>query len=60
MYYVTFTNGGRREKTPMWDTYELAKESAEFLKFQGAKRVKIVGYDTGLFCGVIPSTKGGL
>jgi len=44
----------------MWDTYELAKESAEFLKFQGAKRVKIVGYDTGLFCGVIPSTKGGL
>ncbi len=41
-YQVKYSNEGRPESTPYWDTYELASESAEFLKFQGSKRVKIV------------------
>ncbi len=41
-YQVKYSNEGRPESTPYWDTYELASESAEFLKYQGAKRVKIV------------------
>jgi hypothetical protein len=42
MYIVTYRNQGRPEKTAAFSTYEDAKESANFLKFQGAKCVKII------------------
>jgi hypothetical protein len=40
-YYVTYKNMGRSEKTQPFDTYDEAKESASFLKFQKATSVKI-------------------
>ncbi len=41
---VFYTNpyAGRRESTPVFASYQEAKESAEFLRFQGAKRVRIL------------------
>lgn len=41
MYWVTYTNQGKRERTAPFQTYERAAASANFLKFQGAKNVKI-------------------
>jgi len=41
-FYVSFKNQGKPEKTPAWKTYEEAKESAEFLKFQGATNIRII------------------
>ena len=41
-YRVTYKNEGRSESTPFFDTEKEATESADFLKIQGAKRVKIL------------------
>lgn len=41
MYYITYKNQGKSEKTPPFATYEEAKKSADFLKFQGATSVRI-------------------
>lgn len=40
-YQVLYSNEERRESTPPFNTREEAQESADFLKFQGAKRIKI-------------------
>ena len=40
-YIVYYTNINKREKSPAYSTREEAEECAEFLKFQGAKRLSI-------------------
>ena len=40
-YRVHYSNQGKREKSPTFATYEEAEECADFLKFQGAKKVTI-------------------
>lgn len=42
MWIVTYRNEGRPEQTPRFETEKEARESAEFLKFQGAKSVRVV------------------
>ena len=42
MYRVYYSNLRKREKTQAWQTYEEAEKSAKFLKWQGAKKIKIV------------------
>ena len=41
MYRVYYKNEGRAEKTPPLKNLEEARGAAEFLKFQGAKGIKI-------------------
>ena len=42
-YYVQYFNPGARrtERTCLWATLEEARESADILRYQGAKRVTI-------------------
>jgi hypothetical protein len=40
-YRILYSNMGRPERTTDIDTLAEAQESADFLKFQGAKRVRI-------------------
>ena len=41
-YVIYYTNLNRRERTPAMQTLEEAQRSAEFLLWQGAKKVRIV------------------
>lgn len=40
-WVVIYTNQGKREVSPVFPTAEDAAKNAEFLRFQGAKRVRI-------------------
>ncbi len=40
-WVVVYTNEGKREISPSYETKEEAEECAEFLRFQGAKRIRI-------------------
>uniref|UniRef100_A0A6M3K9T5 Uncharacterized protein n=1 Tax=viral metagenome TaxID=1070528 RepID=A0A6M3K9T5_9ZZZZ len=42
MFVVHYSNMGKPERSPVYETEEEALKGAEFLKFQGAKRVRIV------------------
>lgn len=44
MYYITYKNNGKSEKTAKIDDYEKAKKTKEFLKFQGVTNIKINKY----------------
>jgi len=41
MYYITYKNQGKSEKTQYFSTYDQAKKSRDFLKFQGATSIRI-------------------
>ncbi len=40
-WVVIYTNEGKREVSPSYETKEDAEKCAEFLRFQGAKRIRI-------------------
>ena len=40
-WIVHYKNQGKSEKSPQYDSEEEARKCAEFLKFQGAKSVRV-------------------
>ena len=45
MFKVKYSNQGKIECSPIRKTIEDARETAAFLRYQGAKRVKIIHMD---------------